>query len=60
MNSCQHDWVYEPAILCSLPPKQRKICKKCKKEVIETLGGYQDYNEYYRIKKQKARCDNEH
>ena len=60
MNSCQHDWVYEPAISCSLPPKQRKICKKCKKEVIETLGGYQDYNEYYRIKKQKARDDNEH
>lgn len=57
---CQHDWVYEPAILCSFPPKQKKICKKCKKEVIETLGECQDDNEYYRIKKQKVRRDNEH
>lgn len=36
-NNCKHSWVYENSILCSNPPKQRKICQICGKVEIEKI-----------------------
>lgn len=35
---CKHDKVYQNEILCSNPPKQNWICKKCGEMGCDTIG----------------------
>ncbi len=52
MSNCEHDKVYEPLMLLSIPPKQRWICRKCGEEGIDTAGVPTTFaDEYTYIKK---------
>jgi hypothetical protein len=33
---CDHDWLYSPTEICTYPPMQEKICRKCGFIVTET------------------------
>ena len=48
-----HDKVYANEIMCSNPPQQKWICRKCGAEGIDTIGEYAD-DEYERLKKERV------
>ena len=45
--NCKHDWVYANEMLCSYPPQQKKICKKCGRMETETIGYVPKYEDTY-------------
>jgi len=49
-KKCVHEWVYEPSILLTNPPQNRKICRKCGMKITETEKSYPE-NDYYEIVK---------
>lgn len=47
-NICEnHEWVHSNQMLCSNPPQQDRICKKCGKEDRVTLGTLTPFEDTY-------------
>lgn len=47
-KTCEHEWVYENAILTSMPPQQNKICNKCGERGRDVLGDSTPLKDDYR------------
>jgi len=52
-EECNHEKVYDNEILCSMPPKQKWICRKCKQEGTDTISGL--FHDEYSILKNEGK-----
>lgn len=48
VDGCEHNWVYENAVLCSYPPQRRRICTKCGEKETITCGVVTPFKDTYK------------
>lgn len=48
-NDCNHEWVYDGALLLSFPAVYKRICKKCGK--MESGSGWGESDNYSEVVK---------